>query len=357
MMISTLSDTQTSSEERGNLTALVDPDCIAYLREWEALPGSDQDMNLLWQVAPSRGGVKDRLLRDKNVRVVLIAAHSDTDPLLRDVARNISQLPTGAWLHVVLLTVGQVPAPLLASLRNFASWSVLAAPCTRADLMAALSSAGRSADEKHRLSRLSEAIRADAEDILTRTRNIVGALSGVDTPSALGDLARIAGQMSHANDDLANRVGGREAGYAGSTSAATHIGVAAYDTYKDGEEAERHWTRKLIDICTSRQNYFPEGLFSDPAWDMLLDLTHARLSRKRVSVSSLCIASRVPATTALRRISDLVSQGLALRVRDEADGRRVFVELTDEGFQRMRLYIENVCGMFMGDDRSRTRSA
>jgi predicted transcriptional regulator len=104
----------------------------------------------------------------------------------------------------------------------------------------------------------------------------------------------------------------------------------------------RGWTRLLLDMHASRTNYFPGGLFADPAWDMLLDLTHARLAGKHVSVSSLCIASGVPATTALRRITDLVETGLAVRIKDHSDGRRVFVELTDDGFARMIRYLDKV---------------
>ncbi|HEX7775876.1 MAG TPA: winged helix DNA-binding protein [Parvibaculum sp.] len=104
----------------------------------------------------------------------------------------------------------------------------------------------------------------------------------------------------------------------------------------------RHWAKLLLDTYSARTNFFPGGLFADPAWDMLLDLTHARLAGKRVSVSSLCIAAGVPATTALRRIGDLVASGLATRVKDENDGRRVFVELTEDGFTRMGGYLARV---------------
>lgn len=104
----------------------------------------------------------------------------------------------------------------------------------------------------------------------------------------------------------------------------------------------RQRTRMLLDLYNARMKLFPSGLFADPAWEMLLDLTHARLAGKRVSVSSLCIAAHVPATTALRRIGDLVKSGLVTRIKDENDGRRVFVELTEEGLARMNLYFEAV---------------
>src|SRR5690554_5333957 len=159
---------------------------------------------------------------------------------------------------------------------------------------------------------LSTAIRAEAEDLLVRTRNIVGALQNAGTLVALGNLVNIADRLSGGTPEAPSRPAPHPNMIA--PEAAAH---PAHPPMLNGEESDRSWTRNLIDLCATRQNYFPEGLFSDPAWDMLLDLTYARLTGKRVSVSSLCIASRVPATTALRRISDLVFEGLVTRIRDE----------------------------------------
>lgn len=75
---------------------------------------------------------------------------------------------------------------------------------------------------------------------------------------------------------------------------------------------------------------------------MLLDLLQAEISQLRVPVSSLCIAAAVPATTALRWLKALVSQGLFLRRADPHDGRRVFVELAPETSQALRRYFAEV---------------
>ena len=68
--------------------------------------------------------------------------------------------------------------------------------------------------------------------------------------------------------------------------------------------------RALIRARRLREQYFEAELFADPAWDMLLDLTAARAERSRVSVTSLCIASGVPPTTALRWIAQMTEAGL-----------------------------------------------
>lgn len=88
--------------------------------------------------------------------------------------------------------------------------------------------------------------------------------------------------------------------------------------------------RALLRARRLRDQYLPTGLFADPAWDMILDLMAARLSGQRVSVSSLCIAAAVPPTTALRWIRQLTERGVFARIDDPADGRRVFIELTDD---------------------------
>lgn len=71
-------------------------------------------------------------------------------------------------------------------------------------------------------------------------------------------------------------------------------------------------------------------MFADPVWNMLLNLMAARLSGEQVSVSSLCIAAAVPPTTALRWIRQLTDRGIFVRQADPADGRRVFIALSDD---------------------------
>jgi hypothetical protein len=96
--------------------------------------------------------------------------------------------------------------------------------------------------------------------------------------------------------------------------------------------------RRILRQRQLRGQFFDAGLFADPAWDMLLDLTAARAEHKRVSVSSLCIASGVPPTTALRWIGQMTEAGLFERVEDEADRRRAFIALSDAAADAMARY-------------------
>ena len=100
--------------------------------------------------------------------------------------------------------------------------------------------------------------------------------------------------------------------------------------------------RAVIRARRLRSRYFPEEMFADPAWDMLLDLLQAEIAQLRVPVSSLCIAAAVPATTALRWLKTMVSQGLFVRRADPHDGRRVFVELAPQASEALRRYFGEV---------------
>jgi DNA-binding transcriptional ArsR family regulator len=96
--------------------------------------------------------------------------------------------------------------------------------------------------------------------------------------------------------------------------------------------------RRIIRQRHLRAKFFDGELFADPAWDILLDLTAARVEHTRVSVTSLCIASGVPPTTALRWIGQLTQAGLLERVEDETDRRRVFITLSDHAAEAMARY-------------------
>ncbi|KPP86647.1 MarR family transcriptional regulator [Erythrobacter sp. HL-111] len=100
--------------------------------------------------------------------------------------------------------------------------------------------------------------------------------------------------------------------------------------------------RKIIAGRQARARFFDGALFADPAWDMLLDLTAAHGEGQRVSVTSLCIAAEVPATTALRWLKQMVDTGIFKRIADETDRRRAFIALTDRSIEAMSRYFAEV---------------
>ncbi len=100
--------------------------------------------------------------------------------------------------------------------------------------------------------------------------------------------------------------------------------------------------RRMIAQRQARARFFDAELFADPAWDMLLDLTAAQGEGGKVSVSSLCIASGVPATTALRWIGQMTEAGLFERADDENDRRRAFIGLSTRAADAMARYFAEI---------------
>ena len=88
-----------------------------------------------------------------------------------------------------------------------------------------------------------------------------------------------------------------------------------------------------------RERYIGSGLLGEPAWDMLLDLFVRAAEGKRTAVTSLCMASGVPASTALRWIGTLQDAGLVVREDAEHDRRIAYLKLSAQGFAGRRRYL------------------
>ena len=87
----------------------------------------------------------------------------------------------------------------------------------------------------------------------------------------------------------------------------------------------------------SRERMFERSdLFADPAWDILIDLFIAYEEGQGISVSSACIASAVPTTTALRWLKILEEEGHILRNNDPSDARRVNLYLSETTASKVR---------------------
>ena len=118
-------------------------------------------------------------------------------------------------------------------------------------------------------------------------------------------------------------------------SASKHVGMLA-----------RHY----LSLRQKRARMFAPALFEDPAWDILLDLFAHRVSGHEVSVSSACMASGVAASTALRYLAKLEAHGFIVRHRDENDGRRIFLSLTDGTAHAMEKWL---CTAFASENKLR----
>jgi DNA repair protein RadC len=76
----------------------------------------------------------------------------------------------------------------------------------------------------------------------------------------------------------------------------------------------------------------------EPAWDMMIDLFIHEGEGKPVSTSSICIASGLPMSTALRLLQRLCDLGKVTRIADPSDGRRNFIRLAPEVREQLTHY-------------------
>lgn len=112
-----------------------------------------------------------------------------------------------------------------------------------------------------------------------------------------------------------------------------------HEAFEDQSSDSALLAKLILRRRRSRKQFLPKEMFGEPAWDMLLDLFIAWHDGKNISISSACIASGAPATTALRWLSRLETLKLVERVSDDHDRRRVYVRITDEGAAAVRRWL------------------
>jgi DNA-binding MarR family transcriptional regulator len=103
-----------------------------------------------------------------------------------------------------------------------------------------------------------------------------------------------------------------------------------------GHEDVVEVARRILAARRRRQRYLPAELLGEPAWDLLLDLLVSQSEGREVPLKDACIASGVPATTAMRCLEGLRSKGLVDHTPDPVDRRRKLLVLTPSGEERIR---------------------
>ncbi|HYX45686.1 MAG TPA: hypothetical protein VE820_02520 [Sphingomicrobium sp.] len=110
------------------------------------------------------------------------------------------------------------------------------------------------------------------------------------------------------------------------------------DRLELSEEAVNHALR----AWRERAFYFPEAIFFDPAWGMLLELLHAEVMRRPLTVPELCKLSRASVASAARWLRVLEEQELVVRLPDPAHPRRELAALSPKASAALRQYFHDV---------------
>lgn len=85
-----------------------------------------------------------------------------------------------------------------------------------------------------------------------------------------------------------------------------------------------------------REALLGPGLFSEPAWDVLLELYAAKLGCRKMFIADLARATETPESTTARWISVLSGRGLVAPVPDTIESNGPWITLTDEGVSKMK---------------------
>ncbi|TCM15364.1 response regulator receiver domain-containing protein [Novosphingobium sp. PhB165] len=193
-----------------------------------------------------------------------------------------------------------------------------------------------------------DAMRASAVDFLEKPvqqadlRRALQRTKGLrDTPAARGDLL---GKISNLSLELRSLAQLLDEPTARGSGSEGPIGPAQAETAdrleRDHEPGElAAYIREILRKESKRREIGGGELFGDPAWEMLLDLLLAKIEGRLVAVSSACIASGAPMSTALRLVRRLVAEGVLFRLPDEHDRRRHFLAINPKLEQPMIGYL------------------
>lgn len=91
--------------------------------------------------------------------------------------------------------------------------------------------------------------------------------------------------------------------------------------------------RSILRIRRDRSRIFGDGLFSDPAWDILLELLAARLGNRKLRLSELDAIA--PRSVLARWIAQLEEKGLVACELNRFRPEQFWVSLSDSCADRM----------------------
>lgn len=262
------------------------------------------------------------ILRQRpQINVVLVDVYLQGEDGLAFAGSIHQQLGGRAWLQVIVIT-GQPRLDFaISAVRNNVN-DFLLKPIRRRDLNAAVQRAVERSVRQLRQTYVHEGVKQSLERLRQEFEEATSEVAWPDESHAQ-TYPTEPGQSATA---LSRQTGSRE----------TLDGIGS-----------------LLNWMELRDQHFG-SLFCDPAWNIMLELYQAKVEGTSVSIKRACIAARVPATTALRRLTELETAGMVEKQADGSDKRRLLVELTPTAYDRMG---ECLKSLFNGMDQvARRRS-
>jgi hypothetical protein len=110
------------------------------------------------------------------------------------------------------------------------------------------------------------------------------------------------------------------------------------------------YARQILAGRKQRDRYFDPMLFSNPAWDILLNLYVADGEGKPFNVLDTCLTSAVPQGVALRWLTYLEQEDMVIEVPDPARPRQTLIRLSDQTRLTITSYLGSLIGLGLGPE-------
>jgi len=110
------------------------------------------------------------------------------------------------------------------------------------------------------------------------------------------------------------------------------------------------FARQLLAGRRQRDRYFDPMLFSNPAWDILLNLYVADAEGKPMSLLDSCTAAIVPQGVALRWLGYLRQEEMVMEVPDPARPRHMLVRLSGQARLTISSYLGSLVSLGLGPE-------
>jgi DNA-binding MarR family transcriptional regulator len=105
--------------------------------------------------------------------------------------------------------------------------------------------------------------------------------------------------------------------------------------------------QSLLSVRRGREDLFGRHLFSDPAWDIILELYAAKLANRRMSSSEVAQAIGAPKSVIARWLTALADAGVVMSDGDQDEMEELAFRLTDEGAAKLAQLVDQWASAFL----------
>jgi len=110
------------------------------------------------------------------------------------------------------------------------------------------------------------------------------------------------------------------------------------------------FARQILAGRKQRERFFDPVLFSNPAWDILLNLYLADAEGRSVDVLETCAPPAAPQGVALRWLAYLKQEEMVIETPDPAKPGRTLIRLSDQTRATVRAYLGSLIDLGLGSE-------